>query len=83
MAHSQHQVAGKTPELRRNHIAELMGSQMIIHGGISDNNEILNDIFLLNFNPIKWNVVSINPYTPGPKLYGSCLIISYSKRYCK
>ncbi len=70
-------VAGKTPELRRNHVAELMGTQMIIHGGVSDTNEILNDVFLLNFNPIKWNVVSINPYTPGPKLYGhaSSLVI--------
>ena len=70
-------VAGKTPELRRNHVCELMGTQMIIHGGISDTNDILNDVFLLNFNPIKWNVVSIHPFTPGPKLYGhsSSLVI--------
>ena len=77
MTFSTPTVAGKTPELRRNHIAELMGTQMIIHGGISDNNDILNDVFILNFNPIKWNVVSINPFTPGPKLYGhsSSLVI--------
>ena len=70
-------VAGKQPELRRNHIAELIGGQMMIHGGINDNNEILNDVYLLNLNPLKWNVVSINPYTPGPKLYGhaSSLVI--------
>ena len=49
----------------------------MIHGGINDNNEILNDVYLLNLNPLKWNVVSISPYTPGPKLYGhaSSLVI--------
>ena len=70
-------IAGKSPQLRRNHIAELIGSQMMIHGGVNDNNEILNDVYLLNLNPLKWNVVSISKYTPGPKLYGhaSALVI--------
>ena len=38
------------PILRRNHICELIGNYMIIHGGITENNEILNDIFLFNIN---------------------------------
>ena len=62
---------------RRNHISELLGTQMLIHGGVSEDNEILNDTYILNFNPLKWNVASINYYTPGPKLFGhsSCTVI--------
>ena len=38
------------PILRRNHICELIGNYMVIHGGITENNEILNDIFLFNIH---------------------------------
>ena len=36
------------PELRRNHIAELIGK--VIMGGINENNDILNDVYSLNLN---------------------------------
>ena len=36
------------PEYRRNHIAELVGNDLVIMGGINENNEILNDIHSLN-----------------------------------
>ena len=58
------------PEIRKNHIAELLGNQMFIHGGLNDNNEILNDCFLLTLNTYKWNICTLNKYTPAPKLYG-------------
>ena len=62
---------GKTnPCHRRGHIAETVGQQMLIYGGIDDTGEILNDCFILNFNPLKWFSVTINPYSPGPKVYG-------------
>ena len=38
------------PEYRRNHIAELVGNELIIMGGINENNEILNDVHSLNLN---------------------------------
>jgi len=65
------------PEPRKNHIAELIGSQMLIYGGLSEANEILNDCYYLNLNQLKWGVCSINKTTPGPKLYGhaSCLVL--------
>ena len=65
------------PEPRRNHIAELLGNQMFIFGGITNSNEVLNDCFLLNFNPLKWYTCLISKYTPGPRLYGhtSCVVI--------
>ena len=38
------------PEHRRNHIAELVGNDLVIMGGLNDNNEILNDVHCLNLN---------------------------------
>jgi N-acetylneuraminic acid mutarotase len=70
--------AGKLhPEQRRNHIAELLGSQIFIFGGITNSNEILNDCYLLNLNPLKWMTCIINKFTPGPKVFGhsSCIVL--------
>ena len=65
------------PKLRRNHISCLIGSQILFHGGINLDNEILNDIILLNLNPLKWINPIINNYLPMPRVYGhsSCLVI--------
>ena len=41
-----------SPELRRNHIAELLGNQIFVHGGINESNEILNDSYLLSINTL-------------------------------
>ena len=38
------------PEHRRNHIAELIGTDLVIMGGLNENNEILNDVYSLNLN---------------------------------
>ena len=69
-----------SPETRKNHIAELLGNQMFIHGGLNEANEILNDCYLLTLNTLKWNICSINKYTPAPKLYGhaSCIVIPHT-----
>ena len=66
-----------SPETRKNHIAELLGNQMFIHGGLNESNEILNDCFLLTLTTLKWNICSIHKYSPSPKLYGhsSCVVI--------
>ena len=65
------------PEPRKNHIAELIGNQMLIHGGLNESNEILNDCYFLNLNQLKWGVCTINRSTPSPRLYGhtSCLVL--------
>ena len=65
------------PEQRRNHTAELIGSQIFIFGGINNSNEILNDSYLLNLSPLKWMTCIINKFTPGPKVFGhsSCVVI--------
>ena len=67
------------PETRKNHISELLGNQMFIHGGLNESNEILNDCFLLTLNTLKWSICTINKYTPAPRLYGhsSCVVIPH------
>ena len=73
-------VCGKVlPEPRKNHIAELLNNQLFIHGGINNDNQILNDSYLLNLSPLRWNLASINKYSPGPKLFGhsSCVVIPH------
>ena len=65
------------PKLRRNHIAELINEQLLIYGGVTENNEVLNDCYLLNFNPLKWSKANISPNSIGPRVYGhtSSLVI--------
>ena len=65
------------PEPRKNHIAELIGNHMLIHGGLNESNEILNDCYFLNLNQLRWGVCFINRNTPSPRLYGhtSCLVL--------
>ena len=38
------------PDHRRNHVAELIGNDLVIMGGINENNDILNDVYSLNLN---------------------------------
>ena len=68
-----------SPEPRKNHIAELIGNQMFIHGGMNESHEVLNDCYLLTLTSLKWNSCTINKYTPAPKLYGhsSCVVIPH------
>jgi hypothetical protein len=64
-------------KLRKNHVADLIGRQMIIHGGHTEQSEFLSDTHLLNFNPLKWVNCNISEQTPGPTLSGhsACLVI--------
>lgn len=72
-----------TLQLRRNHVAELVGHQMLVHGGLSDNNEYLNDTYLLSFSPTKWTVCQISDEVQGPALMGhACaLVLPYDIKY--
>ena len=64
-------------KLRRNHIACLIGSQMLIHGGVDESGEILDDSYLLNLtNNLIWSKTSIMPILIPPKLaYHSCCLV--------
>ena len=63
------------PPLRRNHIGEILGNQLIIHGGIDEYGDILNDVFFININNIesnkeRWTSLMISSIIPGPYVYG-------------
>jgi len=62
---------------RRNHIAELVGSQIIFHGGFDEDDQILGDVSLLNLEQLKWVEIYLDNNTKTPNLAGhtSCLVI--------
>lgn len=64
-------------QVRRNHIAETFSSYMIVHGGINEYGDILNDTYIFNLNLTKWSDIMINENNPGPFLayHASCIII--------
>ena len=68
---------------RRNHIAELIGHQILIHGGFNEDNIVLGDCYLLNLQALKWVSVIINEDTPTPFLAGhtSCLVLPNDIKY--
>ena len=70
-------------ELRRNHCADLIGQQMIVHGGLSEENVTLSDTYLLNLSPLKWCSVSISEFTPAPALtnHASAVVLPADIRY--
>lgn len=71
-------------KVRRNHVAKIIGHQMLIHGGISEDDEYLNDCYLLSFSPLKWLSVSINTDDePSPTLawHTCCLVLPSDQMY--
>jgi len=62
--------------LRRNHVAELVGHQILVHGGMSEENQVLSDCHVLSLNPYKWNYATISDITPSPALAGhACALV--------
>ena len=79
------------PEHRRNHIAELIGSDLVIMGGINENNDILNDVYSLNLNfpngiKERWKEVDIvntmNVETPYLFGHASALAVQSAVAKC-
>jgi hypothetical protein len=74
-------------KLRRNHSAEIIGTQLLIYGGFSEENIILNDCYVLNLiHPYKWtkvNIDHISPNTPSPFLAGhsTCCVFPTEIKY--
>jgi hypothetical protein len=72
-----------TLQLRKYHIAEVIGHHMLVHGGQNENNEYLNDTALLQLSPLKWHHAIINEDTPGPCLSGhACALVIPSEMKC-
>ena len=69
--------SNKVIPLRRNHIACGVGNTMFVHGGINEENKYLDDQYILNYKPLRWDDVDINDSIKLPPLahHSCCLVI--------
>lgn len=63
--------------LRRHHIAVLVGFMIFVHGGIDEDENYLDDYYLLNIRTLKWTVCTIGDKLKVPKIayHKACLIL--------
>ena len=53
---------------RRNHIGIGIGNNILIHGGINDNGDYLNDLWIFECFKFKWNTLSYKSLIKIPKI---------------
>ena len=46
--------------LRRNHVSCAVGNTMFVHGGFTEDFTYLDDMYILNYKPLKWYDIDIN-----------------------
>lgn len=56
---------GPIPQIRRNHAAAIIGSTMMIYGGLDDVGNVLDDLMAINTETMRWFI---------PRIHKSCLI---------
>ena len=64
--------------LRRNHVCCGVGNTMFIHGGMTEENKFLDDMYILNYKPLKWYDVDINNSEikiPPLSFHSCCLVM--------
>ena len=62
------------PCLRRNHVSLIVGSTLLIYGGISVNENYLNDCWVYDLKIGKWDLLDFNGRYPPPLGFHSCCI---------
>lgn len=68
---------------RKYHTANVIGNSMVVIGGISDNEEFVTEVNVLDFNTLRWSYLSMEKgYNIPPVAYhSSCIIIPFEKLY--
>ena len=64
--------------LRKNHVACSIGNCMFVQGGIDEEEEYLNDCYLLNYQPLQWKIPSIKKTLvkiPCLAYHSCCLVL--------
>ena len=67
--------------LRRNCVSCGIGSTMFVHGGMNEENQYLNDMYILNYKPLKWYDIEINNggvQIPPLAHHSCCLVMPQS-----
>ena len=62
------------PCLRRNHISLIIGSTILVYGGISPSENYLNDCWVYDLNIGKWDLLDFKGRYPPPIGFHSCCI---------
>ena len=67
----------KRIQLRRNCVSCGIGATMFIHGGMNEDNQYLNDMYILNYKPLKWYDIEINnnEVQIPPLAHHSCCLV--------
>ena len=69
-------ICGEKPENRKSHIAILIGPQMLIHGGISDEGRVFDDTCLFNIHTLTWTRCIIDKICHRPRLWAhACSLV--------
>jgi N-acetylneuraminic acid mutarotase len=68
---STYKPLGETPEARRNHAAVIIGSSVLIYGGVNSNGKLLHDMQILNVETMNWLTpkVTADDVKPGKLAY--------------
>ena len=63
--------------LRRNHVSCSVGNTMFVHGGMTEEYLFLDDMYILNYKPLKWYDVDINnsDIKIPPLAFHSCCLV--------
>ena len=63
--------------LRRNHACCGLGNTMFVHGGMTEENKYLDDMYLLNYKPLKWFDIDISKseIKIPPLAHHSCCLV--------
>ena len=83
---------GPPCEPRRYHSACMIGSQLLIYGGINGQNTYLSDLLAINIGKMhdkradlgrlcRWTQVYTRGHKPGPLAYHTCQLILHPDRY--
>jgi len=62
------QTAGSLPPPRSDHTAQMLGSLMLVFGGISGENQHLNDLFVLDMHKLLWTCVRTQGERPSERI---------------
>lgn len=61
---------------RRDHIAEVVGYHMLVHGGINHKSKMLDDIYVLNLKTKAWSEISLSTMLPNKvSHHKSCQVV--------
>lgn len=72
----QIETSGLPPLARSDHSSTLIDDEMVVFGGISDNNTYLNDVWMLNLSQHSWRRIGVSGEKPSARIGHSCA--SYS-----